>query len=282
MNQSVVLTGQRPVAAAGMERPQKTPKEWHERRINAARRYEEIGFEPGLLDAVSEGLAQWAALLPQVEVDVAGRHKQVNSWGLEPERLMLWHVEMLLSRSGHRHECGEIKRMGAHLNELAERLDSCYPKVSTDEEEAEARLVMSCRGLVTLLRGALVDAKRLCYESSRPSKHVPLPACTMPGGTIVTCPPERKVRKRSSRAAAIEALVRELIEHISAAQAHARFRLDTDGVEDLLPRPTKSQLGQRANVPDYTVSRCFQDDGAHQLRLLWRIADDYDAIIRGM
>jgi len=88
---------------------------------------------------------------------------------------------------------------------------------------------------------------------------------------------KRPRRKRSGRAAKIEAVRKELIEHIRAARDHAHSLKQTGRQPRLLRRPTKAELARRAGVRDYDVTRCFRDDP--QIRLLWNMADDLDQVM---
>jgi hypothetical protein len=85
--------------------------------------------------------------------------------------------------------------------------------------------------------------------------------------------------KRASRVAMIEKLCDELKSHIRAAKNHAHERASRSGEPELLPRPSKVQLGKQTGLRPDEVTRCFQDKTAHQLRLLWDMADDLDQIM---
>ncbi len=87
----------------------------------------------------------------------------------------------------------------------------------------------------------------------------------------------RPRRKRSGRAAKIEAVRQELVEHIRSARDHAHSLKQTGRQPHLLKRPTKAELARRADVKDYDVTRCFRDDP--QIRLLWNMADDLDQVM---
>ena len=85
--------------------------------------------------------------------------------------------------------------------------------------------------------------------------------------------------KRASRVAMIEKLCEELKAHVRAAKNHAHERTSRTGEPELLPRPSKAQLGKQAGLRPDEVTRCFQDKTAHQLRLLWEMADDLHQIM---
>ena len=85
-----------------------------------------------------------------------------------------------------------------------------------------------------------------------------------------------KPRKRAGRAAKIELLENEMIQHLRSARDYA-FAADTP---ELLPRPTQRELGQRCDLSESDVSRCLKDPTADYLRLLWATALDLDQIMR--
>lgn len=92
-------------------------------------------------------------------------------------------------------------------------------------------------------------------------------------------PVAKSLPKRGSRTALIEALRRELEEHLRSARDYAQATLDRTGTSELLPRPTMELLARRLGVNKSTVSRCFEDASAGELRLLWDVADDLDRLL---
>ncbi|MFB3893293.1 MAG: hypothetical protein ACE15C_14860, partial [Phycisphaerae bacterium] len=86
--------------------------------------------------------------------------------------------------------------------------------------------------------------------------------------------PKRKRRKRSERAACIEAIRKELTEHIRSARDHAMFLIDQDKAPELLPRPLQKDLATLVGVDEATVSRCFADPAAPELKMLYKVAGD--------
>ncbi len=92
--------------------------------------------------------------------------------------------------------------------------------------------------------------------------------------------PSPRPRKRAERAAAIEALRRQLTEHLRAARDHAQASLDLKGDAVLLPRPTQKDLAKLTGIKAVTVSRCLQDPETRELRILWEMADNLDSILR--
>lgn len=89
-----------------------------------------------------------------------------------------------------------------------------------------------------------------------------------------------KPRKRANRAAKIELLENEMIQHLRSARDFA-FAADArgDGPE-LLPRPAQRELGQRCDMSESDVSRCLKDPTADYLRLVWATALHLDQIMR--
>jgi len=92
-------------------------------------------------------------------------------------------------------------------------------------------------------------------------------------------PAARRPRKRAGRAANIEALRREMIEHLRAARDHAFETKEQFGEARLLPRPTQDALGRRVCLSVSNVNRCLRDANAAELRLYWDIALDLEQIM---
>lgn len=100
---------------------------------------------------------------------------------------------------------------------------------------------------------------------------------------VIPIPPLTRVappRKRAPRAAAIEALERQLKDHLRAARDHAQFLLDQNREPVLLPRPSQKDLAKLTGLKAVSVSRCLHDPAANELRLLWEIADDLGQVLR--
>ncbi|MEX0716603.1 MAG: hypothetical protein WD066_08450 [Planctomycetaceae bacterium] len=93
-------------------------------------------------------------------------------------------------------------------------------------------------------------------------------------------PRAARVRKRAKRAANIELLEQELIQHIRSARDHAQATVEFDRVPDLLPRPTQRDLASRVGITESVASRCFNDRRATRLNLLWETAGDLNAVVR--
>jgi hypothetical protein len=112
-----------------------------------------------------------------------------------------------------------------------------------------------------------------CYLHTTPRKwfeyvNARCPALVTRGG----------VRKRATRTAKIDRLVREVKEHLLAARDHAHSSEAATGTPALLPRPTQKELAKRAGVSPIDVSRCLRDDAANELRVLWTTAQDLEQV----
>jgi hypothetical protein len=91
---------------------------------------------------------------------------------------------------------------------------------------------------------------------------------------------DQRLRKRAERAANIEALTKELVEHINSAKDHA-YTLEQNNKEPvLLPRPNQRELAQRVDISEAAASRCFNDPCAHQLRMLFQMAGDLGSVMK--
>jgi len=92
-------------------------------------------------------------------------------------------------------------------------------------------------------------------------------------------PRKKPARKRNRRAGTIDKLTRELEKHILTAKKRA---LDTmrrpEGCE-FLPRPTKVLLGRMCGVAKSTVTKCFQDESAKLLNILWTAAGTLEGVL---
>jgi hypothetical protein len=85
---------------------------------------------------------------------------------------------------------------------------------------------------------------------------------------------------RGPRLALIEALTREMQEHLRAARDHALDTLDRTGTPKLLPRPQRDFLAKKLGVHKSRVTRAFAEEKAYELRLLWDLAADLDRILK--
>jgi hypothetical protein len=87
----------------------------------------------------------------------------------------------------------------------------------------------------------------------------------------------KKPTKRASRAATLDALKDVLREHLRAARDHAWATTRT-GEPELLPRPTQAALAVQLKVSESTVSRSLRDSKDMELPILWKTAEDIDAV----
>jgi hypothetical protein len=90
---------------------------------------------------------------------------------------------------------------------------------------------------------------------------------------------KKQPKKRASRATAIDAIKRELKEHLRTARDHAHFTLDNTGEAALLPRPTQKQLAEQLNVHVSSVSRAINDTSDKEMAILWEIANDLSQVM---
>lgn len=97
---------------------------------------------------------------------------------------------------------------------------------------------------------------------------------------LSSCEPATKPKpKRASRAANIEALRKELIQHLKSAADHAHDTLDRTGEPQLLPRPRQKDLAARSQMSPSDVTRCLQDTSAKELQMLWKMANNLDEVL---
>ncbi len=98
-------------------------------------------------------------------------------------------------------------------------------------------------------------------------------------GLAESVQPKKRPKKRGDRAANIQRLRGALIDHVNAARDHAKFTKEETGTPKLLRRPTRTQLAEQVGLKPYEFTRCFKDETAVELRLLWEAAADLDRII---
>jgi len=254
---------------------------WGRRYEKAAALYEQLPFSAELLDALADGFRQWASILPQTEQTVSGKYNPVNTWGLDAEFHKLSDVEIELDLDGDCRKADRLGRLAKRLVATAKELDACYPIETRDEAAAMGRIVHAARIQAGVLRNFLIKIKRPLFG----------PRVGFTGNADRPhCPPQRPAhrptkpaagaRKRASRAGAIDALKKELKEHIRAAADHLRSRRDLGAGPAMLPRPTQAELARRIGSPPYTVSRCLRDPTARELQILWQTANDPQAILQ--
>lgn len=246
---------------------------WDERLHRALDRYNQIeGAQPALIPALVEGLTEWAELLPFSFQDDNGCYLPVNTWGLGTEQTEIYALVDWLTLQGRDTLSDALHKKFQALYKTTQSLDNNFPKLTSQDEATEKRLVRICRRqtgqLTSFLKGLLKVAfkQRQLVHSSAPTHIEPQVLKTS--------------RKRSHRAAHIELLEKELIEHIKAARDYAWSAIDAGKAPQLLPRPSKNELAKRANMKKWTACRCFNNPKAHQLRLLWETADGLEQILR--
>ena len=246
---------------------------WDERLHRALDRYSHIkGATPALIPALIEGLTEWAELLPSSFQDESGCYLPVNTWGLGAENTEIYAlVDWLIVKN--RHDLADsLRKKFEALYRTTNALDENFPKITTQDYITEKRLVRICRRqtvqLISFLEELLKTAftpHQIMQYSAPVQKEIPV---------------LKTIRKRSYRATHIELLEKELVEHIKAARDHAWAEIDGGKAPQLLPRPLKIELANRANIKKWTACRCFNDPSAHQLRLLWETAGDLQLILR--
>ncbi len=110
---------------------------------------------------------------------------------------------------------------------------------------------------------------------------VPVYSATVPSVVITPpldgkTPPPRKLKKRATRAAAIDAIKRALREHLRSARDHAYSSSDAA----LLPRPTLQQLADQLKVHISSVSRAINDPSDREIAILWDAANDIEKVMK--
>lgn len=252
---------------------------WNDRFKNVLVRYSRIEtICPELIGEIVVGLDLWSQILPQVAKDVDGYYLPANSWGLGPEKTEIYAlVDELILRN--RHDLSEsLRKKFDALCETAESLDARYPKETAADDEAETRLVSLCRRQTLQLRNFLMRLTKVMFGSQSQR------SARSHGASRVYIEPGQVGRagqpRRSQRALNIERLEKELIEHIKAARDYAWAAVSEGRHPTLLARPLKRQLAKLRGLEPWTVSRCFDDPQAKQLRLLWDVAADLEQIMR--
>jgi hypothetical protein len=159
------------------------------------------------------------------------------------------------------------------LYRTAGGLDENFPKLIPQDHATEKRLVRVCLRQTDQLISFLEELLKVAFKYARKK----------PRKSRAALPPEKlstSHRKRSQRAADIEVLEKALIEHIKSARDYAWAAIDAKKGPMLLPRPLKRELVKQTKIKPWSLSRCFSDPSAHQLRVLWDIAGDLDQILR--
>jgi hypothetical protein len=87
-------------------------------------------------------------------------------------------------------------------------------------------------------------------------------------------------KKRAIRAALIDAIKKELKEHLRSTHDHAHVTLEKKGEAELLPPPTQKQLAKHLNVHESTISRAIKDKSDREMPILWEIANDVSQVLK--
>jgi hypothetical protein len=246
---------------------------WDERLHRALDRYNHIkGATPALIPALVEGLTEWAELLPYSFQDESGCHLPVNTWGLGAENTEIYALVDWLTLKGQHDLANALQKKFEALYRTTKALDENFPKISTQDHITEKRLVRICQRqvvqLISFLEELLKTAFKYVHKGPRKTKPVVAPNASTTH------------RKRSQRAADIEVLEKALIEHVKSSQDYAWAAIDAKKGPMLLPRPSKKDLAKQTGIKPWSLSRCFNDPHAHQLRLLWDVAGDLEQILR--
>jgi hypothetical protein len=91
---------------------------------------------------------------------------------------------------------------------------------------------------------------------------------------------KKKLQKRASRAATIDAIKQALKEHLRAARDHAFNARDRGLGSALLPRPSQKQLAAQLSIHESSVSRAINDPSDKEIAILWEIADDLEQVMK--
>jgi len=125
--------------------------------------------------------------------------------------------------------------------------------------------IIELRGVVSLQSGALAVA---------------IDAVDGQISVVASEPQPKKAKKRSSRAAAIDALKKALREHIIIARDFTFNSIRKGKGTKTLPRPTQEQLARKLKLSVSSVSRSLSDPSDRELPWLWNIADNVDQIMQ--
>ena len=247
---------------------------WDERLHRALDRYNHIkGAKPALIPALIEGLTEWADLLPCSFQDESGCYLPVNTWGLGAENTEIYALVDWLTLKGQHDLAEALRKKFEALYQTTKALDENFPKITTQDHITEKRLVRICRRqtvqLISFLEELLKTAFKYVHKKSRKTTIIEVPSNT-----------SRTHRKRSQRTASIELLEKALIEQIKSARDYAWASIDAGKGPRLLKPPLKKELAKQTKTSPASVSRCFNDPAAHQLRLLWETAWDLEQILR--
>ena len=248
---------------------------WHERFLRYCDCYDGQCTSPvERAETVAGGLRAWADLVPQQQTGPSGEHQPANTWGLAPELLQLQMVIAHMVLGGSESMAALLDKLGQELQAVSVALDECYPLLTKADKAAETRLSRFARQQARSLAELLMRLrKQLGSAGMDKLQSKPKVSKARP-----STPPAQS--KRAQRAANTERLKVELVEHIKAAADHVRAAVAAGREPKLLPRPRKVDLGRRLGLASWVVSRCFSDPLAHELRMLWEMAGNLDAILK--
>lgn len=247
---------------------------WDDRLHQAMDWHAEVkGAQPTLIPALIKGLRLWADHLPYTFQDENGVYLPVNKWGLGAENTEIYALVDWLTIENRPDLADALRKKFEALYKTTQPLDESVPKLTPQDHITEKRLVRICRRQTVQLINYLEQLFRVAFKyagkksrKSRPSVAVEKLAASH--------------RKRSQRTANIELLQKAMIAHIESARDYAWAGIDAGKGPRLLKPPFKKDLAKQTNISLASVSRCFSDPSAHQLRLLWETASDLEQILR--
>lgn len=259
------------------EKREVTVPPWSRRFTEAVEQYLLLQTSPAALaEALAKGLRDWASLLPQTDHRTDGQLLPANSWGLAAELKNLEAIIVLLKLHGLTGPAQGLETMAESLRSVSGRLDEHYPPNTADDQLAVDRLVAFARNQADQLATVLLRLCRRLLRLSGPAtgeRAVSPVAEPLPPASPLT-------RKRANRARDIEIVKSEVVLHIRDARQHALAARDLGRPLELLPRPKVAELGRRTNLKPWTVYRCLNDPTAHELHLLWNVADDLEQVLQ--
>ena len=101
-------------------------------------------------------------------------------------------------------------------------------------------------------------------------------------GQINASQPGKKTppKKRTTRATLIDAIKKELKEHLRSAHDHAHVTLEKNGEASLLPPPTQKQFAKQLKAHESSISRAIKDKSDKEMAILWEIANDVSQVLK--
>ncbi|MCG3180468.1 MAG: hypothetical protein BIFFINMI_02829 [Phycisphaerae bacterium] len=138
-----------PARAPGHSSPPSAP--WSDRYLAALGRYENLDvYSDESLNAVADGLMEWAKMTPQQGLGCDGHPAPVNKWGLGAERGVIRAIVSRLVASGQRDIADRVRSELADLMQTAAALDEACLNSSSDPAAVE-RLAGTARMEAKLL-----------------------------------------------------------------------------------------------------------------------------------